>query len=359
MVYYCYQAWQDNPILTSVAQIPIESIVFPPVTICPLYNENVDEASRLSEQSNISDFVSFCSFRRNGLDQKTVCNRIQLVTNELGYCLTFNNVDINLVDTERLEGPTKVPGVGKKNGLVLQLNPAPYSVPVLYRIFISEIGTTYSKVYFDVDIGKSGEIDFDIHGLHFVQAGTGFKEWNEWARVCYFPDQQDLRFFSYYMQANCRLECDWNRTISVCGCAPKSYNLIGVPDCRESEMACWRTTMEKVSNEPEDPRCDCKNDCEMTHFFYSMRQIESKTNSSSMSMFFSFDTHIITQINIQLRLSFFDKVASIGGLLGLFTGVSIISVLEILVYLCMLASTLFIARSGTHKTSPISIKQMP
>ena len=32
----------------------------------------------------------------------------QLVTNELGYCLTFNNVDINLVDTERLEGPTKV-----------------------------------------------------------------------------------------------------------------------------------------------------------------------------------------------------------------------------------------------------------
>ena len=32
----------------------------------------------------------------------------QLVTNELGYCLTFNNVDINLVDTEKLEGPTKV-----------------------------------------------------------------------------------------------------------------------------------------------------------------------------------------------------------------------------------------------------------
>ena len=26
----------------------LESIVFPPVTICPLYNENVDEASRLS-----------------------------------------------------------------------------------------------------------------------------------------------------------------------------------------------------------------------------------------------------------------------------------------------------------------------
>ena len=32
----------------------------------------------------------------------------QLVTNEQGYCLTFNNVDINLVDTE---GPSKVSNI--------------------------------------------------------------------------------------------------------------------------------------------------------------------------------------------------------------------------------------------------------
>ena len=65
----------------------------------------------------------------------------------------------------------QVPGVGKKNGLLLNMNPVPNSVPVLYRIFISEIGTTYSKVYFDVDMSKKGEVDFDIHGLHFVQVG--------------------------------------------------------------------------------------------------------------------------------------------------------------------------------------------
>ena len=31
----------------------------------------------------------------------------------------------------------------------------------------------------------------------------------------------------------------------------------------------------------------------------------------SSVMYFHFDTHIITQINIQLRLSFFDKVGNI------------------------------------------------
>ena len=40
----------------------------------------------------------------------------------------------------------QVPGVGKNNGLQLVMNPEPKGVPVKYRIFISEIGTTYSKV---------------------------------------------------------------------------------------------------------------------------------------------------------------------------------------------------------------------
>ena len=40
----------------------------------------------------------------------------------------------------------QVPGVGKKNGLQLVMNPEPKGVPVKYRIFISELGTTYSKV---------------------------------------------------------------------------------------------------------------------------------------------------------------------------------------------------------------------
>jgi len=352
MIYYCNRGWEENPIITSVAQIPIESITFPPVTVCPLYSNDVPEASRLSEISNITDFITKCSFRRNGFDEGKVCNRIQLVTNEQGYCFTFNNVDITLLKSE---GPTNVPGVGKNNGLQLVMNPEPNGVPVKYRIFISEIGTTYSKVYFDVRTSLLQEVNFDIHGLHYVQAGPGFADWNKGKRVCYFPDQKELFYFSTYMQANCRLECAWNRTISECGCAPKSYRLKGVESCTTEKMSCWRATMSQISNEPEDPKCECKNDCEMTHFFYAMRQVgdvEDQEYNSSV-MYFHFDTHIITQINIQLRLSFFDKVASIGGMLGLFSGISIISVIEIVFYLSLVIVTTFLSCSGGAKTAPM------
>ncbi len=44
---------------------------------------------------------------------------------------------------------------------------------------------------------------------------------------------------------------------------------------------------------------------------------------------FYFDTPIITQIQLELRTSIFDMISAIGGSLGLFTGVSIITFVEI------------------------------
>ena len=38
----------------------LESIVFPPVTICPLYDENVDESLRLSGKQNKSSKFQIC-----------------------------------------------------------------------------------------------------------------------------------------------------------------------------------------------------------------------------------------------------------------------------------------------------------
>ena len=31
-----FEAWKDAPVITSVIQIPIESVPFPSVTICPM-----------------------------------------------------------------------------------------------------------------------------------------------------------------------------------------------------------------------------------------------------------------------------------------------------------------------------------
>ena len=43
---------------------------------------------------------------------------------------------------------------------------------------------------------------------------------------------------------------------------------------------------------------------------------------------FFFDTPIITQIGLEMRVSMFDKLSAIGGTLGLYTGISIITMIE-------------------------------
>ena len=48
---------------------------------------------------------------------------------------------------------------------------------------------------------------------------------------------------------------------------------------------------------------------------------------------FFFDTPIITQIGLEMRVSMFDKLSAIGGTLGLYTGISIITLIETLWWL--------------------------
>ena len=120
--------------------------------------------------------------------------------------------------------------VGEQNSLKLVLGSKLDGKPVKYRVFISEAGTTISKVFFDVDPAYPGEQTFFLHGIHYVQvieltrknrkdimtkinlqAGTGFKEWNKNKEACFFPDQRRLTFFKSYLQENCERECSWNR----------------------------------------------------------------------------------------------------------------------------------------------------
>ena len=48
---------------------------------------------------------------------------------------------------------------------------------------------------------------------------------------------------------------------------------------------------------------------------------------------FFFDTPIITKIRLEMRVSMFDKLSAIGGTLGLYTGISIITMIETLWWL--------------------------
>ena len=71
---------------------------------------------------------------------------------------------------------------------------------------------------------------------------------------------------------------------------------------------------------------------------------------------FFFDTQIITQITLEMRVSTFDKLSLIGGTMGLFTGISIITLIEMVwwvIKFITLAIQQKIGKKHVEKVSPI------
>ena len=56
--------------------------------------------------------------------------------------------------------------------------------------------------------------------------------------------------------------------------------------------------------------------------------VEERFRKDISVLNFFFDTPIITQIGLEMRVSLFDKLSAIGGTLGLYTGISIITMIE-------------------------------
>lgn len=195
-----------------------------------------------------------------------------------------------------------------------------------------------------------------------------------------------------------------------CGCVPwyvAAFDGLGV--CGPEGNACINSELKTYKEDLIDrSECDCLNDCEMVHFFATGKResyedygdlvdekwFDAKTGSGllynylvdpehvlvdelSKSMLllahnttsyvelarrrfnddvvvlnFFFDTPIITQIKIEMRTSIFDMISAIGGTLGLFTGISVITFIEIMYWGARFAFEML--RRGTTSTAGVA-----
>jgi acid-sensing ion channel, other len=72
-----------------------------------------------------------------------------------------------------------------------------------------------SKHYYLVPYHQSVQIKI-IPKL--IGTTPGLRHFSVEKRQCYFGDERYLRFFRYYTQTNCEVECEANLTVSKCGC---------------------------------------------------------------------------------------------------------------------------------------------
>ncbi|XP_044253187.1 pickpocket protein 28-like [Tribolium madens] len=174
-------------------------------------------------------------------------------------------------------------------------------------------------------------------------------------RKCYMNNERPLKHFKNYTQPNCYLECLTNYTLKQCGCVqffmPRDNRTAicgsGSGNCliRAEENLKLKDLEFKILGQTF---CDCKPSCtnlrfnmETSHsdFYYkeyfeahlNMKIDDDGTHWSVLQIYFKDEQFITLERNELYGIT--DLIASFGGLLGLFTGFSLVSLAEI-IYFC-------------------------
>ncbi|XP_076265224.1 pickpocket protein 28-like [Rhynchophorus ferrugineus] len=197
------------------------------------------------------------------------------------------------------------------------------------------------------------------------------KVYNPKRRECYFPAERTLRYFKIYTQLNCQLECLTNFTLSLCNCVnfymPRTGN---TKICGAAKKNCmmlaekWLQTKglvkklnelrTKPKNNTDDddlsvPFCDCMPICTDLTYDVETSQAgwkwqgkwkalhpdqqfkENQIHKSQLTLYFK-TSQFVTSKRHELYGPT-DFLANFGGLLGLFTGFSVLSLMEIIYFL--------------------------
>uniref|UniRef100_A0A1I8NHK4 Amiloride-sensitive sodium channel n=1 Tax=Musca domestica TaxID=7370 RepID=A0A1I8NHK4_MUSDO len=195
---------------------------------------------------------------------------------------------------------------------------------------------------------------------NMMTTSEGIEKYSTDKRQCYMARERQLRFFKVYTENNCELECLTNFTLSQCGCVKFSMpRTADMPVCREHQIHCYETIEDELmlrqfSDNVDNCHClpactslDYNVEISQSHFDVERtlkamgvdeEEEEDEMNFASFeyaafSIYFK-DNEFITAKRSELY-GLYDFIANCGGVLGLFMGVSILSVIEIFYHLTL------------------------
>ncbi|KAJ0179069.1 hypothetical protein K1T71_005844 [Dendrolimus kikuchii] len=212
------------------------------------------------------------------------------------------------------------------------------------------------KVYLheQADMPQSGLYYYAIHPGQATNLALSFetthtpdelKAYAPEARQCYFPGERYLRFFRAYTANNCRMECFTNVTLEECGCASQF-----MPHDNNTRLYETTTTADNISSyeddnddfdvisaREEDP-CNCLPTCNQVKYKadrfklpFDIKDHQIELYYSRLDLFFKHDSFMSMRRSELFGQT--DFIAQCGGLLGLFLGFSVFSLVECVYFL--------------------------
>ncbi|CAO1363398.1 unnamed protein product [Diamesa hyperborea] len=206
-----------------------------------------------------------------------------------------------------------------------------------------------------------------------ITTAEGLKSYTAESRQCYFNHEKQLTFFKTYTQSNCELECLTDFTFRMCGCVKFSMphdNVTPVCDRTKVDYSSYpneEAVIEELEynydkeysdEEEEDEKelskeqkkdiksqCLCLPSCTSVKYeaeisqskYYSLKLVKGvnkivKDEFQQSSVNINFRDYYFIESKRSELYGWIDFMANCGGLLGLFMGFSLLSLVEILYY---------------------------
>ncbi|EFA08873.2 Pickpocket protein 28-like Protein [Tribolium castaneum] len=224
---------------------------------------------------------------------------------------------------------------------------------------VPRVGTQYFRAPLNQEIVVAVKPDM-------MTTSQGLRNYDPHRRQCFFAEERQLQFFQNYTQQNCQVECVANFTLARCGCvAFHMPHAESTKICGSGSNVCiFEAEQELLAREVESglsryddnadddlpTNCDCLPAC--TSITYNAETSQADFNWPKV--FEAFKANFSEFPGVQMtRLTIFfkdmqfitsernelygqtDFLANCGGLLGLFTGFSFLSIVEIVYFLSL------------------------
>ncbi|XP_065086994.1 pickpocket protein 28-like [Ochlerotatus camptorhynchus] len=279
--------------------------------------------------------------------------------------------------------PVRVLGAGARAGLNILLRLYEYDLDYIcrgpvqgFKVLLHTSGEypQVSKQYFRVPLHQ--EVIISVKP-EMITTSEGLRDYAPHRRQCYFNYERWLKFFKVYTQQNCELECITNYTRLACGCVKFSMPHDDRTEiCGSSQIACYNAAENELlshdvkhsvnSSYDFRAKCDCLPSCTSVQYDAEISQADFNWRD----LFLAYKSPLDEFPGIQLaRLTIYfkeaqfitskrselygvtDFLANCGGLLGLFMGVSLLSLAEI-IYFCSIRPFTILRSYRTKQTQP-------
>lgn len=342
----------------------------------------------LNASQSCEEMIKLCKFGMETINCKTIFSSV--LTDE-GLCCTFNAVHPKLlfknfdqqehvdeategeieymtwtpekgyIASEKKVYPLQGKGPGSNMGLTLMLNAE------VANYHCSSTSSSGFKVllHSPIETPKMANFGFFVStGLEtkvvitpkISEASELIRKVPIKQRQCIFADEANLSYYNIYSKKNCEMECSSKMTEDTCCCTlyymPRTFNN-GTVICNRKKASCYEKVLYNIAHAEANYSCNyCLPAC--FEINYEREISSSKLGTGGFMTLETIPSRDVTYIHDNLAIihiffnenayggftkseliGFTEFLSNTGGLLGLFMGFSVISLIEIIYFLSL------------------------